>query len=91
MDKDIKELTETVELLRGMVLNVLERQSSMSDTVSNLIRESIKESREEYDVKILDKRISIIVDQVKELDKKLKKIENGDLILVEYKKQDLAN
>ena len=91
MNKDIKKLTEAVELLNGIVLNILERQSSMSDTVSNLIRESIKESREEYDVKILDKRISSIIDQVKELDKRFKNIENSNLILVEFKNRDIAN
>ena len=91
MDKDIRKLTEAVELLNGIVLNILERQSSMSDTVSDLIRESIKESREEYDVKILDKRINSIIDRVKEIDKRFKKIENGNLILVEFRNRDIVN
>lgn len=91
MDKDIKKLAEAVELLNGIVLNILERQSSMSDTVSNLIRESIKESREEYEVKILDKRINSIIDRVKEIDKRFKKIENSNLILVEFRNRDIAN
>lgn len=91
MDKDIKKLTEAVELLNGIVLNILERQSSMSDTVSNLMRESIKESREEYDVNILEKRVNSITDQVKELNKRFKNIENSNLILVEFKNFDISN